>query len=144
MTDCTILDPWGIVYPCGTPEPCSTDGESTLWTARECGDAPPMWEWCQTHTHPTCSQAVQPVVGPVALPATGGGGLALVAALLCVAGWACLRVSRRRKRARHWAAVRAETPTWVDITAYVKWEPDATPTTPPIVLDNRNHHSDWP
>ncbi len=94
MTDCTFLDPWGIVYPCDTPEPCSQDGESTLWRGLECGDAPSMWEWCQTHTHPTCSLAVKPVDGPVALPATGGGGLVLVAALLCALGWACLRASR--------------------------------------------------
>ena len=94
--DCTILDPWGIVYPCDTPEPCSTDGESTLWTARTCTTAPPLWEWCQTYTHPTCSSAQAPVTGPVALPPTGGGGLGLIAALLCATGWACLHASKER------------------------------------------------
>ena len=97
MTDCTFVDPWGIVYPCDTPEPCSQDGETTLWRAADCTTEPLMWEWCQTHDHPTCSLAVKPAES-VALPATGGGGLGLVAALLCALGWACLKTAKVPRR----------------------------------------------
>lgn len=34
------------------------------------------------------------VTGPVALPPTGGGGLGLIAALLCATGWACLKTAK--------------------------------------------------
>ena len=97
---CMMEDPWHVVFPCDTPEPCSVDGETTLWTMADCAamGAPTWADWCQAYTHPTCPVPVVEVEAPTpvadTLPATGGGSLMLAAALLCAAGWACLKTTK--------------------------------------------------
>lgn len=102
-TACYMADPYGATVPCGTPDPCSIDGETTLWRGDDCAavGAPPMWLWCESHTHPLCAGVVAPPVFPVApdLPPTGAGSLAVLAAVLCALGAVCVRVPRRAKAA---------------------------------------------
>ena len=93
---CVQVDPWGVVLPCGTPDPCSADGETTLWRGDDCAatDAPTMWEWCQTVAHPLCADVQAPFPMPVAtLPTTGGGGLLLIAAALVAGGLSLRRIA---------------------------------------------------
>ena len=110
-TDTDIcIDPYLVLLPCSTPDPCLTHVNQTLWTAAECeAHNPPLADWCAIYAPANYSACPPPAttttvvaVGepPVpSLPATGVTDIGASWALfLVLVGVTLARIARRRQQ----------------------------------------------
>lgn len=114
--ECVMPDIYGWPVLCDQVEPCSGDGITTLWGVMECGPHnPTLAEFCSVYAgHPSCPapsttttitvEVGMPPTLPLppanTLPATGGGGLVLVAGTFVVLGALAVMAARYGRRMR--------------------------------------------